>query len=247
MAMYRLPRTTHLVALAACLAVFAPASRGGVGPDVPDYSTPANAEERPIATPQPAAAVEAAEAAPISGPPAKATGGSVAQSILALSAVVGVIVASGFAFKKLARKGGLLGALGPGGRAPSGLLEVIGRYPVARGTTLVLLKLDRRVMLLCQSGGGTIRGGASMTTLCEISEPEDVASILLKARDDEGDSLAQRFQSVLSNADGAFESGELHEAQPQAGRPLDARPPAVQSLRTRLRSMRSAEPAGVRR
>jgi flagellar biogenesis protein FliO len=243
MAMYRLPRTTHLVALAACLAAFAPASRGGVGPDVPEHSAPANAEERPITTPQPAAVTEAA---PISGPPAKATGGSVAQSILALTAVVAVIVASGFAFKKLARKGGLLGALGPGGRAPSGLLEVIGRYPVARGTTLVLLKLDRRVMLLCQSGGGTIRGGASMTTLCEISEPEDVASILLKARDDEGDTLAQRFQSVLSNADGAFESGELHEAQPQAGRPLDTKPPAVQSLRTRLHSMRSAEPAGVR-
>lgn len=31
------------------------------------------------------------------------------------------------------RQGGLRAALGPGGRAPSGLLEVLGRFPIGRG------------------------------------------------------------------------------------------------------------------
>lgn len=85
---------------------------------------------------------------------------------------------------------GIIGSLGPGGRAPSGLLEVLGRYPVARGQTLVLLRLDRRVLLVSQGTGG-------FAPLCEITDPDDVASILVKARDDDGESQAARFNELL--------------------------------------------------
>ena len=68
-------------------------------------------------------------------------------------------------------------ALGPAGRAPSGVLEVLGRYPAGRGTLLILLRLDRRVLLVAQSGGRT---GTGMTTLCEIDDPASVASLLAK-------------------------------------------------------------------
>jgi flagellar biogenesis protein FliO len=158
----------------------------------------AGAESRPLhhfdAKPAPAN-----ESAPLRGnAPESHMGGSVFQTVAALGTVVGVILVLGVVVKRVARRGGgLLGALGPGGRAPSGVLEVLGRYPVGRGTTLVLLKMDRRILLLSQGGGGKLGGGAGMTMLSEITDPEEVASILLKTRDDEEATLAQRFQSML--------------------------------------------------
>jgi hypothetical protein len=40
-----------------------------------------------------------------------------------------------------------------------------------------------------------------MSTLCEIADLEDVASILVKTRDEEGSSIAKRFQAILTSAD----------------------------------------------
>jgi flagellar biogenesis protein FliO len=183
--------------------------------------------------------------------------GSTFQTIAALAGVVALILVSGVVVKRIARRGGgLLGALGPGGRAPSGLLEVLGRYPVGRGSTLVLLKMDRRILLLCQGGGGKLGGGAGMTTLSEITDPEEVASILLKTRDEEGDSLAQRFQSMLKGHEKSAaefleppaparsaaaitgpDSFELTQAR--------AQPKPTAAIRTRLGSMRT-RPPGVK-
>lgn len=115
-----------------------------------------------------------------------------------LLGVLSLAVGAAWLFKKAAgAQGGLAGAIGPGGRAPSGVLEVLGRYPIARGCTLVLLKLDRRVLLLSQSGGG--RGGtASFTTLAELDSPEDVASILMKTRAADGEATESRFAEALA-------------------------------------------------
>lgn len=88
------------------------------------------------------------------------------------------------------RAGGVASALGAAGRAPSGVLSVLGRYPVGKGATLVLLQLDRRVLLLSQTGAG-------FTTLCELTDADDVASVVRKTADDEGASLAKRFSSML--------------------------------------------------
>jgi len=171
-------------------------------------------------------------------------GGSVIQTIASLAIVVGIIGLLAMVVRKLAkRSGGLMGAIGPGGRSPSGLLEVLGRYPVAAGTTLILLKLDRRVLLVSQSGGRGLRGGASLTTLTEIIDPEDVASILIKARDQEGESLSHRFQEVLSGADRL--TAEVLEKQPVTLAPTVTRAKAqgggggaVGAIRSRLASMR---------
>ncbi len=173
-------------------AAVARASGPSVSPETRPLHALANDEKAKPAAP-------ANDALPLHGAGGEQqVGGSMTRTIVALGTVVSVILILGLVVKRLAkRSGGLMGALGPGGRAPSGLLEVLGRYPVARGTTLVLLKLDRRVMLLCQSGGGKLGGGAGMSTLCEITDPEEVASILLKTRDEEGDTLAQRFQAML--------------------------------------------------
>jgi len=113
------------------------------------------------------------------------------RTVGALTVVLSII----FALRSLVqtasrRAGGVAGALGPGGRAPSGVLSVLGRYPVGKGQTLVLLQLDRRVLLLSQSSAG-------FQTLAELTDADEVASVVRKTADDEGVSLSRRFSSML--------------------------------------------------
>lgn len=126
------------------------------------------------------------------------------QTAVPLAIVLGAVIGGGVLVRKAARRWGGFGALvGPGGRSPAGLLEVLGRYPVGRGVTLVLLKLDSRVLLLSQSAGGRFGAGANFTTLAEVTQPEEVASILVRARDAEGDSMAEKFRGMLQRFDSA--------------------------------------------
>jgi flagellar biogenesis protein FliO len=124
----------------------------------------------------------------------------------ALAVVLGLIFAGAHVFKRtVARSPSLAAAMGASGRAPAGIIEIIGRYPIGRGTTLVLLRIDRRVLLLSQSAAGAGRGllragGSSLGTLCEITDADEVASLLAKARDEDGESIAAKFQSILRGA-----------------------------------------------
>lgn len=162
-------------------------------------------ESKPLGTPKtrPAPWTTAPANSPVAAQNPASLAGMV-RTVLSLAGVVAIIVGLAFAFKRLSRgSGGLMNQLGAGGRAPSGVLSILGRYPVARGTTLVLLKVDRRVILLCQSAGKGLTAGCTMQTLSEFTDPEDVASILLKTRDEEEASLAHRFEAMLSREDAA--------------------------------------------
>jgi flagellar biogenesis protein FliO len=147
------------------------------------------------------------------------------RTLGALGVVTGLALAGWVIVRLLARaQGGLAATLGPAGRAPSGVLEILGRYPLGRAQTLVLLRIDRRVLLLSQTATGRLGAGAAFTTLCEITEPEDVASILVKSRDDESAENSSRFNSLLSRFN------QDHEA------PFDAQGrdiPVVDLTRTR--------------
>jgi flagellar biogenesis protein FliO len=81
-----------------------------------------------------------------------------------LAIVIGLIFVTRLAVRRMAP------TMGTAGR-PSGVLEVLARYPVGRGQHLVVLKLARRILLVHQAG-------TSMTTLSEISEPDEVAQVL---------------------------------------------------------------------
>ncbi len=117
------------------------------------------------------------------------------RTIAVLGGVVTIILGLAVGVRVLAKRhGGLLGACGPGGKAPAGVLSVIGRYPIAKGQTLLLLQLDRRIVLVGQTAG---RGGARLTTLSEVAEPEEVASILVKTRDESGESVAKKFREIV--------------------------------------------------
>lgn len=110
---------------------------------------------------------------------------------VALGGVVGLILALRLALTRLSKRSGSLAlSLGSGGRAPSGVLEVLGRFPVSRGHTLVLLRMDRRVLLLSQTASGC-------TTLSEVTDADEVASLLVKTRDEEGATNASRFNELL--------------------------------------------------
>lgn len=195
---------------AAAVAAAAAGAQPGVGPFA--------GNEIGSATPAPAATgtpvvPSSEEARPLGGPveapgrnrtPAGAGAASpgFTRTIISLGGVLILIVGLGAAARFVARRhGGLGSALSGGGRSPAGVLEILGRYPVGRGATLVLLKLDQRVLLLSQAAGGRLGTGAGFSTLCEITDPEEVASILVKTRDAEGESTAERFRSLLSRFD----------------------------------------------
>lgn len=156
-----------------------------------------------------ALAQQASETLPL-GAPSQATGadslggpGSITTTLASLLAVIGLIVLLGAVYKWMSSKaGGLAGQIGAGGKSPSGLVSVLARYPLGRGQTLVLLKVDRRVLLLCQSSSGRVRGGVTTQTLSEITDPEEVASIIAKADGSGGfDNVLHGFESMETAPD----------------------------------------------
>lgn len=104
-----------------------------------------------------------------------------------LALVVAIILGAAYFVRKLAKGDpGLIAALGAGGKSPSGLLEVLGRYPVSRTSSFILLRLDRRILLLNQSFG---KAGTGFSTLAELTDAEEVASILIKVNQGESKSM----------------------------------------------------------
>lgn len=125
-----------------------------------------------------------------------------------LAIVLSLVFVSAFIFKRLIGSRGTLHTALARAKAPPGLVEVLGRYPIAAGQSLLLLKVDRRVLLIGQSQAagrlGLLRSASSaptMTTLSEFSDPDDVASILAKVSDHEGEATSSakaRFQTLLN-------------------------------------------------
>lgn len=95
------------------------------------------------------------------GPEARVVG-----SLLLL--LVGAIV-----FAKYGPKS-LRGAALAGGTRPSGVVQVLARFPVGRGRQLLLLECGPRILLLEETKS---RGGGGLQTLSEFTTPEEVADL----------------------------------------------------------------------
>jgi flagellar biogenesis protein FliO len=108
----------------------------------------------------------------------------ITKVIGALAIVVGLILL----LRVFLRKSG--GFVSNGGR-PSGVVEILAKYPVGRGQNIVLLKVARRVVLLHQSG-------SSMTTLSEMTEPDEVAGLLTRLEAGSTERDAERFRKTLT-------------------------------------------------
>ena len=159
------------------------------------------------------------------------------QTIIALGGVLLLILGIAQFYKRLARsQGGLAGQIGAGGSAPSGILEVIGRYPIGTGMTMVVLKFDRRVLLVASSAAtrGKHAKSASMQTLCELTEPEEVASVLLKARSASGETIARSFEHALQDADDLTDESIYRYDEParMPARPQTQRSEPVRTITT---------------
>lgn len=197
-------------------------------------------EQRKLGSAQPAAdnGVHATAAA------SAWSGLGIGNTALSLAVVVGLIVLVAGAVKKFPRVGSLRAAIGPMGKAPSGILEVLGRYPLQRGLTLVLLRVDQRILLLSQSGS---RGASPVTTLCELTQPEEVAGVITRCRDGNGESIAARFQTALAGAEASFPAVETPVRKPaakSAPRASAAAPTNADALRLKLAAMRMRNQQG---
>ena len=103
--------------------------------------------------------------------------------IAALAVVIGLLMAVRFMLRKGAGLPGMAGR-------PSGVLQILARFPVARGQSLVVLQLGGRIVLLHQSSTG-------MRTLSEVTDADEVASLLGRMEAGSTGREAERFGSML--------------------------------------------------
>lgn len=202
---------------ATCVVLTAAPHVVGMGPVSPAGTGEAEVHAAPDATPVPPS-----ESRRLGQPPARSGSGAderasapsnngwLVRSMVGLGVVLGLALLLRILIGNMsARSGSIRAQLGAGGRAPSGLLEVLARYPVSRAQTLVLLRVDRRVLLLSQGAGG-------FRPLSEITDAESVASIISQADDDAGESMTARFNDLLrqvERGDGADDQAPVHQAR----------------------------------
>ncbi|MCC5822978.1 MAG: hypothetical protein LAT64_07120 [Phycisphaerales bacterium] len=208
-----------------------------------------SASQEPTRTPLGAPPPDPRPQTPLVNPNAEPRAGGVGfvRTVTALGGVLLLILALSWVFRKASRmSGGLAGSVGAGGRAPAGIVEVLARYPIAARQTLVVLRFDRRV-LLCSMSAGTRSSGGRMAVLCELDDPEDVASVLVKARDEAGESIARSFERTLREFDDQPDWDDRSEPVRVRTRPdthADRQMPAT--IRQRLEAMRTAAGGGGR-
>jgi flagellar biogenesis protein FliO len=179
----------------------------------------ADIESTPLGEPEPNALIESRPIGDAAGAPTDPFAFShYLETLLALGFVLGLAVAGSVLFKKFAKgRGGLAGAMGPGGPSPSGVLEILGRYPIGAGQSLVLLRFDTRVLLLHQVGG---RKSPSMRTISEVTSADEVASIMMKTRDAQSDAAESSFRETIRKMERGF--GEPKPARnPPVGQPIE--------------------------
>src|SRR5262249_50913853 len=132
----------------------------------PSAATPADTDRLPLGAAT-AGGLAGRSPAVVSARSADFTGAGVLRTAASLGFVLALATLGAVVVKRVSRSkgGGLALALGPGGPAPAGVLEVLGRYPVSRGQSLILLRAHNRVLLLAQSPGVRLsRGGAGAMT-----------------------------------------------------------------------------------
>ena len=217
-----MPTSIHRIVIAGVLGVASAAAGQMVGPPsevAPTVHEPAYANPLPGADRTLPATGRHEAMMPLSGGGIKAgvgdtgmtdaaPGGGLGRTLGALAGVVGLIVILAGLVRRIAKaRGGLSAMIGAGGRAPSGVVFVLGRYPIGRGQTLILLKVERRVLLISRSQARGI-SASGMTTLAEITDPDEVASIVMKMREVDEESISGRFRSMLGRFDTAHTAAE---------------------------------------
>ena len=155
----------------------------------------------------------------------------VVPTALALAGTLAAIFAMRWVVKRFG--GGFGGAFGKA-RRPSGVVEVLARYPFARGHHIVLIKVARRVLVTHQSAQG-------IQTLSEFSSPSEVADLIARCEAGARGTEQFSFDSLLRANDREFDAprqqpvlfGQERKPAPRAARPTtgvrEALPPAART------------------
>jgi len=146
----------------------------------------------------------------------------------ALGATLLAIVLARSAVKRFGGK--LVGA----GR-PQGVVEVLARYPVARGQHIVLLKVGRRVIV-------THQGAQGMKTLSEFSGEAEVADLIGRCEAGARASSPFSFDALLRQSGKSIDADEGRAERLVAG----AAKPATAAARGRRLDPRDALPELMR-
>ncbi len=109
--------------------------------------------------------------------------GDAIRTIVALAAVLGLALVLKRVVKRM---GDPLSA-----RRPSGVVQVMARFPFGKGQQVVLLSVGSRVLCVHQ-------GGAQVRTLCEISDADEIA--LLRSRIEAGTPGRELFDRALTRS-----------------------------------------------
>lgn len=174
----------------------------------------AEIEQLPLGPPQKSRALDIASGAggdTPAGEPYDPTQNEVVRVVLALGGVLALILLLRAVLRRMGAASGV-GSLG--GRRPSGVLEVLGRFPTGRKQSMVLLKLGRRIVLVHQTPMG-------MQSLAEVVDPDEVASLLTRVEAGHGvrggkkpgATLKRIFSAKRSNTSGDQFSNVLKEMQ----------------------------------
>jgi flagellar biogenesis protein FliO len=158
------------------------------------------------------------------------------SEIVRVGWALGAVVALLLVLRVMLRRLG--GPLAGGGR-PSGVIEVLARYPIARGQQLVLLKMSGRVVLLHQTKTG-------MTALSEVSDPNEVAALLARVESSSAGrgSAAGGFSSLLDRLLTASRPAPDDEFARALGATSEIGGKVVVDLTRRPRRQRSARGGG---
>jgi hypothetical protein len=127
----------------------------------------------------------------------------------ALAAVIGLILLTKTVvwryFPNLLRLGGASGA----GERPSGVIEVLARYPLpggGRGQQLIVLKFARRVLLAHQAG-------TTLRTLSEMTDPNEVAGLLSRLEAGASEKSQQKFRAALERFEDEHDSALARQSR----------------------------------
>ena len=198
--------------------VAAPPSTPKPSREVAAPSVPIDAEALPLGTASdPAADAEQQKLAP----PLRE--GWVLSTLASLGVVIALILFARWAY---ARLGGT-----PIASSSSNLVELLSRTAVAPKNHVLLLRVGSRILVTADSGSG-------MRTLCEITDPEEVATLIAATSAARPDSFSRSFGDMIArigqhtdvnDADGlGTDQSETH---------CDAASDTLSSLRHRLHAI----------
>jgi flagellar biogenesis protein FliO len=113
-----------------------------------------------------------------------------------------------------------------GGKRPSGVVEVMARYPFARGHHIVLIKVGRRIIVTHQSAQG-------ITTLSEFTSHAEVADLMARCEAGARGTEQFTFDSLLRSSEREFDAPALADRRSSAGsQRSDARSSLPASVRS---------------